>query len=154
MARARRVPQPEAVMKPVSCLQHGPENRNDMGKVIHLSKSEFCRRISDVERHPDSWNYLGDRPAVVDFFAQWCGPCRALSPVLDKLAGEYGDRIHIYKVDVDAEPELASIFGVRSVPTLLFAPSDGKPQIARGLLSADKLHDLIDNMLAAAPAGH
>lgn len=123
-----------------------------MGKVIHLSEAEFCRRIGDVVRQPHNWTYRGDRPAVVDFFASWCGPCRALSPVLDRLAGEYGDRIRIYKVDVDAEQELAAIFNVRSVPTLLFVPLDGPPRLATGLQSVERLHEAIDSMLVPAAA--
>lgn len=118
-----------------------------MGKVIHLSEAEFCRQIGDVVRQPHNWTYRGDRPAVVDFFASWCGPCRALSPVLDRLAGEYGDRIRIYKVDVDAEQELAAIFNVRSVPTLLFVPLDGPPRLVTGLQSVERLHEAIDSML-------
>ena len=125
-----------------------------MGKVIHLSKSEFCRRVGDVDRQPHDWTYLGDKPAVVDFFAPWCGPCRALSPVLDRLADEYGNRVYIYKVDVDAEQELASIFGVRSVPTLLFVPTKGKPRLVTGLQSVEKLHDAIDSMLVPESATH
>ena len=125
-----------------------------MGKVTHLSKAEFCRQIADVDRLSQNWTYNGDRPAVVDFFAQWCGPCRALSPVLDRLADEYGDRIYIYKVDVDAEQELASIFGIRSVPTLMFLPVNGKPQIVTGLQSVQKLHEAIDNMLVPETARH
>lgn len=123
-----------------------------MGKVIHLSEAEFCRRIGDVVRQPHNWTYRGDRPAVVDFFASWCGPCRALSPVLDRLAGEYGDRIRIYKVDVDAEQELAAIFNVRSVPTLLFVPLDGPPRLVTGLQSVERLHEAIDSMLVPAAA--
>lgn len=123
-----------------------------MGKVIHLSKAEFCKRIGDVELHPHDWTYRGDRPAVVDFFAPWCGPCRALSPVLDKLADEYDGRVYIYKVDVDAEQQLADIFGVRSVPTLLFVPMNGQPTIVTGLQSIDKLHTSIDAMLTTAAA--
>ena len=123
-----------------------------MGKVIHLSEAEFCRRIGDVVRQPHNWTYRGDRPAVVDFFASWCGPCRALSPVLDRLAGEYGDRIRIYKVDVDAEQKLAAIFNVRSVPTLLFVPLDGPPRLVTGLQSVERLHEAIDSMLVPAAA--
>ena len=123
-----------------------------MGKVIHISKTEFCRRIADIEQHPHDWRYLGNKPAIVDFFASWCGPCRALSPVLDKLADEYDSRIYIYKVDVDAERELASIFGIRSVPTLLFIPVYGKPRLVTGLQPVEKLHDAIDTMLTPALA--
>lgn len=123
-----------------------------MGKVIHLDKAEFCRRVADVARHPKEWKYLGDKPAVVDFFASWCGPCRALSPVLDELAADYDGRVSFYKVDVDAESDLASTFGVRSVPTLLFLPVDGKPQITSGVMPTDRLRRMIDAMLSAVPA--
>jgi len=123
-----------------------------MGKAVYLTKKEFCERVADVSASPKDWKYLGDKPAVVDFFAEWCGPCRALAPVLDSLAVDYDGRVCIYKVDVDAESELASTFGVRSVPTLLFLPVGGRPQIVTGVQPADKLRRMIDAMLAAEPA--
>ena len=125
---------------------------NVMGKAIHLDKAEFCRRVADVATSPKDWKYLGDKPAVVDFFASWCGPCRALSPVLDELAEDYDGRVYIYKVDVDAESDLASTFGVRSVPTLLFLPVGGQPRIVTGVQPADQLRKMIDAMLSAVPA--
>lgn len=118
-----------------------------MGRVIHLTTREFCKRIVDVSLPRSEWRYLGDKPALVDFFASWCGPCRALSPVLDRLADEYDGKAYICKVDVDAESALASVFNVRSVPTLLFVRRGAQPEIVTGLQSTDSLHRLIDRML-------
>ena len=94
--------------------------------TIHLTKAEFLQKVWNYEANSQAWKYEGSKPAIVDFFATWCGPCKALSPVLEELAKEYGDRLVIYKVDVDQERELAGAFGVRSVPTLLFIPADGE----------------------------
>ena len=101
--------------------------------TIHLTKAEFLQKV---------W-----KPAIVDFFATWCGPCKALGPVLEELAQEYGDRIVIYKVDVDQERELAGAFGIRSVPTLLYIPADGEPSMSPGAPSKAQLKQIIDEHL-------
>ena len=90
--------------------------------TIHLTKDEFLKRVSNIEENGDSWKFLGDKPAVVDFYAQWCGPCKALSPILDEVSDEYAGKVDIYKVDVDQEEDLAVAFGIRTIPTLLFIP--------------------------------
>ena len=95
--------------------------------TIHLNKESFAARVSDV-LESGQWKYLGDKPAIIDFFATWCGPCQALAPTLDAAAERFADQIYVYKVDVDEEPELASLFNIRSIPTLLFVPMQGKPR--------------------------
>ena len=90
--------------------------------VIHLSEKEFSEKVVNIETISSQWKYKGDKPALIDFFATWCGPCKALSPILEELAEEYKDRIYIYKIDVDKEEKLSEIFGIRTVPTLLFSP--------------------------------
>ena len=89
-------------------------------KVVHITKADFLKKVYDFEKNPDEWKYLGSQPAIVDFYADWCGPCRQLSPVLDELAKEYSGELTIYKVNVDNERGLATFFGIRSIPTLLF----------------------------------
>ena len=95
--------------------------------VIHLSEKEFSEKVVNIETISSQWKYKGDKPALIDFFATWCGPCKALSPILEELAEEYKDRIYIYKIDVDKEEKLSEIFGIRTVPTLLFSPLKGDP---------------------------
>ena len=116
-------------------------------KVIHLTKAEFLEKVYNFEKNPNDWKYEGDKPAIVDFFATWCGPCNALSPVMEELAEEYGGKIYIYKVDVDQEEDLAAAFGIRSIPTLLFVPQNGKPTITQGALPKSDLKKMIDQHL-------
>lgn len=118
-----------------------------MSKVEHLSKSEFLAKVANYEQNPQQWKYLGDKPAIIDFYASWCGPCKALAPVLDELSNEYAEQIHIYKVDTEAERDLAAAFGIRSIPTLLFVPMNGNPQIAQGALPKTALIEAINQVL-------
>ena len=117
--------------------------------AVHLTKADFLTRVANYEANPNEWKFLGERPAVIDFFATWCGPCKALAPVLDELAADYQykDRIDFYKVDIDREQELAAVFGIRSVPSLLFVPMNGTPQMAQGALPKKSLKEAIQNVL-------
>lgn len=112
----------------------------------NLTKESFKSKIFDWEKHKE-WSYEGDLPAVVDFFAQWCGPCKMLGPVLEELASKYEGKMHVFKVDIDAEPELAALFDVQSVPTLLFVPLEGQPAIALGALPKQELQRAIEEVL-------
>lgn len=116
-------------------------------KVVHITKADFLKKVYDFEKNPDEWRYLGSQPAIVDFYADWCGPCRQLSPVLDELAKEYSGKLTIYKVNVDKERGLATFFGIRSIPTLLFIPMKGKPQRSLGALSKTELKGIIKDVL-------
>lgn len=116
-------------------------------KVVHITKADFLKKVYDFEKNPDEWRYLGSQPAIVDFYADWCGPCRQLSPVLDELAKEYSGKLTIYKVNVDNERGLATFFGIRSIPTLLFIPMKGKPQRSSGALSKTELKGIIKDVL-------
>lgn len=116
-------------------------------KVVHITKADFLKKIYDFEKNPDEWKYLGSQPAIVDFYTDWCGPCRQLSPVLDELAKEYSGKLTIYKVNVDNERGLATFFGIRSIPTLLFIPMKGKPQRSLGALSKTELKGIIKDVL-------
>lgn len=115
--------------------------------TINLTKGGFLRKIADYETNPREWKFLGDKPALIDFYASWCGPCKSLSPVLDELAKEYSGRLDIYKVNVDDEQELASFFRVRSVPTLLFVPMNGDPHILTGAPSKGQLKKALNNFI-------
>lgn len=115
--------------------------------VRHLTKKEFMEKVYNYEKNPDKWVYEGDKPAIVDFYATWCGPCKAIAPILEELAKEYAGKIVIYKIDTDKERDLAAAFGISSIPTLLFIPSNGDPQIAQGALPKESLKRAIDDFL-------
>ncbi len=122
-------------------------NKENTMKTIQLTKAEFLTKIMNYEENPKEWKYLGDKPAIIDFYATWCGPCKSLSPTLEVLAEEYDGKIYIYKVDIDKERELTSAFGVQSVPTLVFVPMIGEPQMAQGALPKAELKKVIDGTL-------
>ena len=124
-----------------------PEKKENKMKTIHLTKTEFLKKVANYEANPNEWKYLGDKPALIDFYADWCGPCKAIAPVLEELAAEYGDQIYIYKIDTEAEQELAAMFGIRSIPSLLFVPMEGQPQMAQGALPKHTLKEAIDDVL-------
>jgi len=115
--------------------------------TIKLNKADFLLKVVNYETNPNEWKYLGDKPAIIDFYADWCGPCRAVAPTLEELAGEYSDKIYIYKVDTDKEQELAGLFGIRSIPSILFIPMDGQPQMAQGALPKAEIKKAIDEFL-------
>ena len=118
-------------------------------KPIHLTKAEFLKKVVDYEGNPTEWNYLGEKPAIIDFYASWCGPCKRVAPILDELAAEYGDKIDIYKIDTEQEQELAAAFGIRSIPTLLFVPMEGKPQMVQGAIGKADFEKIIQEVLLA-----
>ncbi|MDD4848222.1 MAG: thioredoxin [Bacteroidales bacterium] len=121
--------------------------KNKKMNTIHLTKADFLKKVADYENSIDEWKYLGDKPAIVDFYATWCGPCNSIAPILEELATEYKDQIYVYKIDTDQEPELSAAFGIRSIPTLLFIPLKGNPQISKGALPKSSLKDAIDRVL-------
>ena len=137
-----------------SCVASGAENNkventevSSKLAVKHLTKAEFLEKVYNYEKNPDKWVYEGDTPAIVDFYATWCGPCKTLSPILDQLVKEYDGKIIIYKIDTDKERELAAAFGIRSIPSLLFIPESGQPQMAQGALPKQELKKVIDEFL-------
>lgn len=125
------------------------DNKNQTKKMgtIHLTKEEFLKKVVNYETSPNEWKYLGDKPCLIDFYADWCGPCKMVAPILEELAKEYDGQIYIYKIDTEKEQELAAAFGIRSIPSLLFVPMDEKPQMAQGALPKAALKEAIDNVL-------
>lgn len=115
--------------------------------TMNLTKDGFEKRITDLGTIGGEWQYLGNKPAVIDFYAPWCGPCKILSPILEELSEEYSGRIDIYKVNVDNEEELSTLLGIRSVPTLFFIPMQSEPQKAIGALSKQQLKKIFDDFL-------
>lgn len=122
-------------------------NSEPAGAPIHLTKQQFLDKVVNYEENPEEWVYRGDKPAIVDFYATWCGPCKAISPILEELAGEYKDQIYIYKIDTDQEQELSAAFGIRSIPSLLFIPMTGNPQMTQGAMEKADLKRIIDEFL-------
>ena len=103
-------------------------------KATNITKQDFINKVMDYKSNPSEWKYKCDKPAIIDFYASWCGPCRMLAPVLDEIAKEYDGKIYVYKVDTEAETELAQLFGIRSIPSILFVPMDGQPMMMQGAL--------------------
>ena len=106
----------------------------------------FIDNIVDYKNSKE-WDYKGDKPAVIDFYATWCGPCKRLSPILEELASEYNGQINFYKIDVDKEQELAAVFGIQSIPMVLLIPKEGKPYVVQGLRPKAELKQAIDSTL-------
>ncbi len=115
--------------------------------TIQLTKAEFLTKVANYEENPSEWKYLGDKPAIIDFYADWCGPCKAIAPILEELAKEYDGQIYIYKVDTEKEQELAAAFGIRSIPSILFVPMDEQPQMAMGALPKETFVKAINEVL-------
>ena len=112
----------------------------------HLTKETFLEKVFNYEQNKE-WKYTGDKPCIIDFYADWCGPCKMVAPILEELAEEYKGKINIYKVDTEDQQELAGIFGIRSIPSLLFCPKEGAPQMAMGALPKDTFKKAIEDIL-------
>jgi len=114
--------------------------------IEHLNVETFKQKVFNYETNTD-WKFEGTKPAIIDFYADWCGPCKMVAPILEELSKEYDGKIDIYKVDTESEQELASIFGVRSIPSLLFIPTNDKPQMAMGALPKDTFKKAFKDVL-------
>ena len=112
----------------------------------NLTKETFLKKVFNFEENKE-WKFEGNRPAFIDFYADWCGPCKSLAPVLEQLSDEYEGKIDIYKIDTEAEQELAAAFGIRSIPSMLFCPAEGQPQMANGALPKAELERIIADVL-------
>lgn len=117
--------------------------------IEHLTKATFLEKVFNFEQNQE-WKFEGELPCIIDFYADWCGPCKMVAPILDELAKEYSGKINIYKIDTEAEQELAGAFGIRSIPSMLFVPMNDQPQMAVGALPKDSLKKAIDEVLLKA----
>ena len=115
-------------------------------KTIHLTNDTFKEKVFNYEVNKE-WKYEGDKPCIIDFYADWCGPCKKIAPVLEELAKEYDGKVIIYKVDTEKQKELAGAFGIRSIPSLLFVPASGQPQMAQGALPKEQFVKIINEFL-------
>ena len=126
------------VLATTACAGNSGENKKS---------NEPTKKVYNYETNPNDWKFEGKRPAIVDFYATWCGPCKALHPILEELSKEYSGKIDIYQIDVDQEQDLAAAFGIRSIPTLLMIPMNEQPRISQGALPKDQLKKAIDEFL-------
>jgi len=111
-----------------------------------LTKKDFLEKVFNFEKNKE-WKFEGDVPCIIDFYADWCQPCKMVAPILEELSDEYGDKLNIYKVDTEAERELSAAFGIRSIPSMLFCPKDAEPQMAAGALPKQNLEQIISEVL-------
>jgi thioredoxin len=138
---------------PAFLLAGHPESKTPpVSKPIYLTKSEFIKRVMDYEKNKTQWVYKGDKPAIIDFYADWCGPCKKVAPALEELAQEYAGKVYIYKINIDQEKELAGLFGIRNIPAFLIIPKTGKPSMATGASAnhaenKERFKKVIDDLL-------
>ena len=116
----------------------------------HLTKETFLEKVFNFEKNKE-WTFEGKLPCLIDFYADWCQPCKIVAPILEELAKEYDGKINIYKVNTEDQTELAAAFGIRSIPSLLFCPADGQPQMAQGALPKETLIQAISDVLLKEP---
>jgi thioredoxin len=129
-------------------VENGDENKGKGdSKPLLLDQESFKKLVMNYEKNPKQWVFEGDKPCIVDFYADWCKPCRMIAPILEELAVEYEGQINIYKVDTQKERELASVFGITSLPTVLFVPASGNPSAQKGALPKESYKQIIDEFL-------
>jgi thioredoxin len=116
-------------------------------KLEHLTNETFKQKIFNYETNKE-WKFEGNTPAIIDFYADWCGPCKVVAPILEELKEEYGDKLDIFKVNTEEQRELSSVFGIQSIPSLLFIPKDGQPQMAMGALPKETFKQAISEVLS------
>jgi len=119
----------------------------------HLSKKTFLEKVFNYEVNKD-WKFEGEVPCIIDFYADWCQPCKMVAPILEELSVEYDGKINIYKVNTEVEQELAAAFGIRSIPSMLFCPGEGQPQMAVGALPKESLVQAINDVLLKNPVSN
>ena len=127
--------------------KNAKQSKAQITKPIKLNKADFLKKIMNYETNSDEWIYLGDKPAIIDFYTDWCPPCRKIAPILDELAEEYSGKIYIYKINTEEERELAAVFGIKTIPFLLFIPMNETPHAFTGAMSKADFKKVIDELL-------
>ena len=112
----------------------------------NLTKETFIEKVFDYENEKE-WKFKGDKPAIIDFYADWCGPCKMVAPILEELSTEYKDKVDIFKVDTEDQHELAQVFGIQSIPSILFVPIKDRPEMAMGALPKQAFEQAIKEVL-------
>lgn len=118
-------------------------------QLEHLTNETFKQKVFNYETNKE-WKFEGQIPAIIDFYADWCGPCKTIAPILEELKAEYGDKLDIYKVNTEEQRELSSVFGIQSIPSLLFIPKEGQPQMAMGALPKETFKQAISEVLSVS----
>lgn len=131
--------------KPV--VENDESNNSEEIKPEYLTYETFKEKVWDFEANPSEWVYEGDVPCVIDFYADWCKPCKMVAPIMDKLAKEYDGKVKIYKINTDKEKELAGVFGIRSIPTVFFVPQEGRPVKQEGALPESEYKRIIEESI-------
>ncbi len=124
----------------------GSEESSEV-KPEYLTYETFKEKVWDFEKNPEEWKYEGDVPCVIDFYADWCKPCKMVAPIMDDLAKKYDGKVKIYKIDTDKEKKLAGVFGISSIPSVLFSPMEGRPMMQTGALQKEAYINIIDKEL-------
>lgn len=119
----------------------------DEKKTEHLTKETFLEKVWNFEKSPNEFKYLGDKPCIIDFYANWCGPCRKIAPFMDEFSIKYADKVHVYKVNVDQQKELAALFQTKSIPLVVFIPMKGQAVSTLGALPKDQYEQYIQQIL-------
>ena len=123
------------------------QEKKEEPKVKHLTYNEFIKKVWDFEKDPTTFNYKGKLPAVIDFYADWCGPCRRVAPIMERLAEEYDGKLLVYKINTDKERELAAAFQVKSIPMVLFVPMEGQPMMSVGAMQEQEYKKVVEEQL-------
>ena len=121
-------------------------NKKKAEMIEHLTKETFLNKIFNYEKNKE-WKFEGEKPCIIDFYADWCGPCKMVAPVLEELAKEYDGKIDVFKINTEEEQELSSAFGIRSIPSILFVPAEEKPQMSMGALPKETFVKAIKDIL-------
>jgi len=120
---------------------------NTDGQVVKLTAESFQQLVWDYKKNPQEWVFKGDQPVIIDFYADWCRPCKMVGPIMEELSKEYKGKVRIYKVNTDEQRELAGLFQIQSIPAMLFIPKNGKPQMSVGAQQKPAYVDMIKNVL-------
>ena len=131
----------------VAGLTANAQEEKKESKIQHLTYKEFLKKVWDFEKDPNTFNYKGKLPAIVDFYADWCGPCRRVAPIMEKLAEEYEGKLLVYKVNTDQERALATAFNVKSIPMVLFIPKEGQPMMQVGAMPEEGYRKVVEEQL-------
>jgi thioredoxin len=134
------------------CAVNGLYAQSNSGEVTVMNKADFLTKVYNYEKNDSAWVFEGKRPCIIDFYADWCGPCKRVAPVMKELALTYIERIDFYKVDVDKEKELAAAFGIRSIPTIFYVPAGGDPKVLQGAYPKEMMEKIIAEFLLKKPA--
>ena len=131
----------------VTAMTANAQEKKAESKVQHLTYKEFLKKVWDFEKDPSTFKYKGKLPAIVDFYADWCGPCRRVAPIMEKMAEDYEGRLLVYKVNVDQEKNLAAVFQARSIPMVLFIPVEGMPYKQVGAMQEQDYRNVVEEQL-------